>query len=119
MSQSHAETPSLPADPRRNPSYPSRPHLKERASWQAKVAEWDARLATVRASLAKIPAGAHREAFEKMVAQMQGGLDQVSDCVRRLPQETGELYAEDIHRIHEAESALNRLLDRWNAQAPK
>jgi hypothetical protein len=92
-------------DPNRNPSYPQRVHIRERAAWQKRLADAEAQIAAVRQSACANSPGA-----ERIFAQMAGARDQLADAIRRLPMEVGELYEEDAHRVHEAETALKRLL---------
>jgi len=107
---------SIPADPRNNPSYPARAHLHEKGHWLAILQGIDARLATPRQKIGVLGNHAQRPALERIYAQMLGARDQVADAVKRLPQETGDLYEEDHHRVEEAVAALDRLFHRWEAQ---
>jgi len=102
-------------DPRKNPSYPQRVHVHERARWQGVLLQCDERIAAARAKLNAMPPGPIRAAFERLFAQMLGACDQVAEAARRLPTETGELYEEDRHRLHEAVAALERVSQRWES----
>jgi hypothetical protein len=102
-------------DPRKNPSYPQRVHIHERARWQGVLLQCDERIAAARAKLNDMPPGPNRAAFERLFAQMLGACDQVAEAARRLPTETGELYEEDRHRLHEAVAALERVSQRWES----
>ena len=104
-----------PADPRRNPSYPQRVHIRERAQWQAVLAGVEEKVLTARQKFAVLAQGPDREKFALLLAQLEGARDQVADAVRRLPMEVGELYGEDKHRVEEAEKAAERVLRRWEA----
>ncbi len=106
---------STPADPWKNPSYPQRIHLHERAHWQGVLADWDARIAAARQAPMTVAMRMDFAPFERMLHQMQGARDQIADAVRRLPMETNDLYEEDRHRLDEAVAALNRLFERWDA----
>jgi hypothetical protein len=106
---------STPADPWKNPSYPQRTHLHERAHWQGVLADWDARIAAARQAPMTVAMRMDFAPFERMLHQMQGARDQVADAVRRLPMETYDLYEEDRHGLDEAVSALNRLFEHWDA----
>ena len=61
--------------------------------------------------------GSHpnRGTYERLYHQMQGARDQMAECVRRMPLETGVLYDEDRERLTHAEAALTRTLQRWDA----
>jgi hypothetical protein len=95
----------------RNPSYPQRVHVRERAQWQAVLDNWESRIAAARADLARAGGDPGRA---RLFAQMLGARDQIADAVRRLPQEVGDLYHEDQHRFDEAVAALERLFARWS-----
>jgi hypothetical protein len=108
--------PAAVADPRKNPSYPQRVHLSEKPHWQSVLQTVESRLAVARQKLNVLGNDSKRPAFERIYAQMLGARDQVADAVRRLPQETGDLYEEDHHRVDEAVAALDRLFQNWDAQ---
>lgn len=95
----------------RNPSYPQRVHVRERAEWQALLQSWETRIAEAHAQLSRKP---DPSAAARLYAQMLGARDQIADAVRRLPMEVGGLYDEDRHRVTEAVAALERLFNRWN-----
>ena len=105
-----------PVDPRRNPSYPQRVHVHERAHWMGVLQRCEERIAAARQKLNVAGNSPNRPAFERLYAQMLGARDQVADAARRLPMETGDLYAEDKHRLEEAVAALDRVFQRWDAQ---
>lgn len=108
---------STPApNPLKNPSYPQRVHIQERAQWQGVLKTCEDRIAGARQKLNVLGASPARAAFERLFAQMLGARDQVADAARRLPGETGELYHEDKHRLEEAVAALDRLFNAWDAQ---
>ena len=113
--EGHTKLP-VPADPRKNPSYPQRVHLLEKPHWQGILKTSEDRIATARQKLQALGTGANRPAFERIYAQMLGARDQVADAVKRLPQETGDLYEEDHHRVDDAVAALDLLFQRWEAQ---
>jgi len=110
-----AKVPAV-ADPRKNPSYPQRAHLLEKPHWQGVLKTCEDRLATARQRLDVLGNDANRPAFERIYAQMLGARDQVADAVKRLPQETGDLYEEDHHRVDDAVAALDLLFRRWESQ---
>jgi hypothetical protein len=103
-------------NPLRNPAYPQRTHLGERAQWQDVLRSCDDRIAQARQKLQVAGGTPNRAAFERLFAQMLGARDQVADAVRRLPLETGDLYEEDRHRVAQALAALDRAFRRWDAQ---
>lgn len=113
---SNALVETTPRDPWKNPSYPQRVHIGERAHWQAVLKKCDDRIAEARAKLSAVGTGPNRANFERLFAQMLGARDQVADAARRMPMETGDLYEEDRHRLEEAVAALDRVLQRWSAQ---
>jgi hypothetical protein len=117
VSEAETTTPALavPADPRRNPSYPARIHVAERAMWEGGLRSCEDRIAPYGRKLAALAANApDRPRFERLYAQMLGARDQVADAVRRLPGEVGALYVEDRHRLEEARAALERVIRRWD-----
>jgi hypothetical protein len=117
-SEAEADVPvrTQPVNPLKNPSYPQRVHIHERALWQDILRWCEERIATARQKLNVIGNSPNRAAFERLYAQMLGARDQVADAARRLPGETGDLYEEDKHRLHEAVNALERTFQRWEAQ---
>jgi hypothetical protein len=109
--------PTAPADPRKNPSYPPRVHVPERARWQAVLRACDERIAPYLQKMTVVGAASpDRARFERLYAQMLGARDQVAVAVKRLPLETGHLYEEDRHRVEEAVAALDRVFKKWDAQ---
>ena len=102
MSESIA-TP-LRSDPFKNPSYPQRVHIGERAHWLSVLADWDARIVEAEERGGTGPDSARR------FGQIAGARDQIANAVSRLPMEVGELYDEDKHRLEEGVAALERLL---------
>jgi hypothetical protein len=103
-------------DPRKNPSYPQRVHVHERAHWQGVLRQCEERIAVAHEKLKVIGNSPSRPAFERLFAQMLGARDQVADAARRLPLETGALYEEDKHRLEEAVAALDRVFQKWETQ---
>jgi hypothetical protein len=118
VSEAEAEVPlrTQPVNPLRNPSYPQRIHIHERAHWESVLSRCEERIASARQKLTVIGNIPNRPEFERLFAQMLGCRDQVADAARRLPGETGDLYAEDRHRLEEAVAALDRVFVRWEAQ---
>jgi len=105
-----------PINPLKNPSYPQRVHLHERAHWEGVLKGVEDKISKVRQKLDVIASGPNRAAFERLYSQMLGARDQVADSVRRMPTETGGLYTEDRHRLEEGVAALDRILARWETQ---
>ena len=108
--------PTQPGDPYKNPSYPQRVHLNERARWQGVLQSCEERVAAARQKLGVVGNGPERAVFHRLYAQMLGARDQVADAARRLPLETGDLYEEDRHRLEEAVAALDRVFQRWDGR---
>jgi hypothetical protein len=120
VSEGDTDTPAgtVPADPYKNPSYPQRVHVHERAHWQGVLASCEEKVAAAGRKLAALGNGPGRPAFARLYAQMLGARDQVADAARRLPGETGDLYEEDKHRLEEAVAALDRVAKQWDDQKP-
>ncbi len=118
VSEANTQLPTRtqPVDPKRNPSYPQRIHAGERAYWMGVLQSCEQRIATARRKLDVLGATPSRPAFERLYAQMLGARDQVADAAKRLSMETGDLYAEDRHRLEEAVAALDRVLKLWESQ---
>jgi hypothetical protein len=74
------------------------------------------RIASAQAKLNAVAGSPDRAAFERLYAQMLGARDQVADAARRLPMETGDLYAEDKHRLEAGVAALDRIFQKWETQ---
>lgn len=100
-------------NPFKNPSYPQRTHVRERAQWEDLLKSWESRIALAGKQLESSAAGADRAARERTHAQMLGALDQMADAVRRMPGEAGHLYDEDKHRLDLAVAALERIFRSW------
>ena len=103
-------------NPLKNPAYPQRVHIHERAQWQGVLKTCEDRIAGARQKLNVIGASSSRADFERLFAQMLGARDQVAEAIRRLPLETGDLYEEDKHRVEQAVAALDRVFQRWDSQ---
>lgn len=112
----NAANPARGRNPLKNPSYPQRIHLLERAQWQGVLKTCEERLAKARQKLNVLGNSPSRPAFERLYAQMLGARDQVAEAIRRLPLETGDLYEEDKHRVEQAVAALDRVVQRWDSQ---
>ncbi len=110
------KAPTKPVNPLKNPSYPQREHIHERAHWQGILASCEDRISAARRKLDSLGNGSSgRDGFARLYTQMLGARDQVADAARRLPGETGDLYTEDRHRLEEAVAALDRVFKRWDA----
>ena len=108
-------SPPQPADPLKNPAYPQRVHIHERAHWQGVLRSCDDRVAAYWQKLNSLGAQApDRARLERLHAQMVGARDQVADAARRLHGEVGALYEEDRHRLDEAVAALDRVARGWD-----
>jgi hypothetical protein len=101
---SESIAPPLKSNPSKNPSYPQRVHIGERAHWLSVLAEWDAKIAEAE------KLGGSGPDSERKFAQIAGARDQIANAVSRLPMEVGEMYAEDKHKLEEGVAALERLL---------
>ena len=113
MNDLNITNPPRPDDFRHNPSYPARTHTAEGPQWRALLDDYRAKVAEATSKLAVVGNHPKRADFEYVAAQMQGGLDQIADGVRRLPTEVGAMYDEDKHKVDQAVAALGRLLKRW------
>ena len=108
-------SPSSPALPDRNPSYPPRTHFGEKKALEEKLRSWDEKIAALAVKLSALGASSGRASHERLLHQMMGARDQMAEAVRRMPLETGILYEEDAERLRNAEAALVRLVQRWDA----
>jgi hypothetical protein len=102
-------------NPAKNPTYPQRTHFGERKELQDKLASLEEKVAAMGKRLASLGTHPQRSSYERLYHQMQGARDQMAECVRRMPLETGTLYDEDRERLASAEAALVRTLERWDA----
>lgn len=114
MSANLPATPTAPADPKKNPSYPQRVHLAERPALLALLKTWDTRIANARVKIDVLGNNPGRSAYDRLYAQMQGGRDQLYDCVRRMPGECGHIYDEDKEKLDAAVEALERVFAKWD-----
>lgn len=108
-------TPAPTQNPLRNPAYPARIHIHEAAHWRGVLKTCEEKVAAAGQKLAALGNSTQRAAYEYLYTQMLGARDQVSEAARRLPGETGGLYAEDHHRLEEAVAALDRVCARWDS----
>lgn len=107
---------SQPVDPLKNPSYPQRVHVHERAHWQGVLQAAEDRIALARQKMNVPGSSPDRATLERSYAQMLGARDQIADAARRLPMEVGALYEEDKHLLEQAVAALDRVFLRWDSQ---
>lgn len=104
---SHAASATRPADPAKNPSYPQRVHVRERAHWDGVLAHWQAKIDEAGQGVGSDPTRV------RLHAQMLGARDQIAAAAARLPQEVGALYDEDKHLLELAVAALERIFRDW------
>ena len=118
VSEAETKTPvrTQPVDPLRNPSYPQRVHIHERAKWQAVLKTCEDQVVAIRRKLGVLGNRPNRARLERLYAQMLGACDQVAEAARRMPGETGDLYEEDRHRLEEAVAALDRVQRLWKEE---
>ncbi len=110
-------TPNIDAAAR-NPSYPQRAHLGEKKELEETLLSWDQKIDELARKFSSLGTDSRREDYERLYHQMLGARDQMAETVRRLPLETGDLYDEDHERFESARSALERLVQRWDAIGP-
>ena len=95
-------------DPLRNPSYPQRVHIQERAQWQAVLTNWEEKIAAAKTSFEATGKGS-----AYLLHQMAGARDQIAEMAARLPMEVGHMYEEDKHTLEQAVQSLERLFKKW------
>jgi hypothetical protein len=100
-------------DPYRNPSYPQRVHVLERATLEEAVRKCDDRLGAAVQKLDVLTNHAQKEKFFRLFYQLQGARDQVAEAARRMPLEVGGLYHEDAERFKQAMDAVERISRQW------
>jgi hypothetical protein len=101
------------AGPYRNPSYPLRDHFSERAKLEEALSLATARVDAARRMLLAGGGAARSAQAVRLYHQLLGVHDQLAECARRMPLETGALYDEDLERFTQATAALNRTWQRW------
>ncbi len=111
---SETNLPATSQNPFKNPTYPQRTHVKERAHWQGVLAACEAKVAEAGRVLVASPNHPRRADLERLYAQMLGARDQVADKAKRLPLEAGGLYHEDKEKLEEGVAAMARVEARWN-----
>jgi hypothetical protein len=99
-------------EPFRNPSYPTRDHFSERAQLEEALRIAAERVEAARGKLDVGGAARTAEAV-RLYHQLLGVHDQLAECARRMPLETGALYDEDQERFTQASAALERTWQRW------
>ena len=113
-SEETAQSAHPQANPAKSPTYPQRTHFSERQELLAKLTAWDEKIAAMGKKIATLGTHPNRGTYERLYHQMQGARDQMEECVRRMPLETGILYDEDRERLTNAEAALARTFQRWD-----
>jgi hypothetical protein len=108
-----AATPTDAIDPNRNPTYPARVHINERAKLDDAMRDCDQRLSSALQKLKVLANHPQQALFVRLYQQMQGARDQAAEAVRRLPLEVGGLYHEDHERFEQAIQAIARLYRQW------
>jgi hypothetical protein len=118
VSEAETKTPvhTQRVDPFKNPSYPQRVHIHERAQWQAVLKTCEDTIVATRRKLDVLGDRHNRGRLTRLYAQMLGARDQVADAAKRMPGETGDLYIEDHHRLEEAVAALKRVEQAWKEE---
>ena len=114
MSANLPAIPTAPADPKKNPTYPQRVHLTERPALDALLKTWDERIAKARKKIEVLGKNPSRINYNRLYAQMLGCRDQLSESVRRMPSECGDIYEEDKHKLDQAVAALDRVFAKWD-----
>ena len=100
-------------EPYRNPSYPQRDHFSERSDLEEALRTSEERVDFTRRALESGGDLAGNAAVVRLYHQLLGVRDQIAECARRMPLETGELYQEDKERFAQAIAALERVWQRW------
>jgi hypothetical protein len=103
----------VPIESYRNPSYPKCDHYSDRPRLEQALQLCEERLASVAGRLRDSANKPERAPLVRIYHQMLGIRDQVAECVRRMPLETGDLYTEDHERFEQASAALERVWRRW------
>jgi hypothetical protein len=104
-------------DPFHNPSYPRRDHFAERAQLEGVLSSCEERVQAAQKKLESSGDRAGKPDSIRLFHQLLGVRDQLAECVRRIPLETGELYEEDKERFNQAAAALERVWQRWEKTA--
>ena len=97
---------SRETEPFRNPSYPVRDHFSERTKLEEALRIAEERLDAARRRLEAGGDPARNSDALRLYHQLLGVRDQIAECVRRIPLETGALYDEDAERFKQATDAL-------------
>jgi hypothetical protein len=100
-------------EPFRNPSYPVRDHFAERAKFEEALRNSEERVDAARRKLEARGTNVGNAEAVRLYHQLLGVRDQIAECARRMPLETGSLYREDAERFNQAVSALDRVWLRW------
>ena len=75
---------------------------------------WDERIAKARKKIEVLGKNPSRINYNRLYAQMLGCRDQLSESVRRMPSECGDIYEEDKHKLDQAVAALDRVFAKWD-----
>jgi hypothetical protein len=112
-----SHTGALPAskasEPYCNPSYPQRDHFSERARLEEALHTSQERATAARQKLEADGSLMQNAEAVRLYHQLLGVRDQIAECARRMPLETGELYMEDKESFERAIGALERVWQRW------
>jgi hypothetical protein len=100
-------------EPYRNPTYPQRDHFSERSGLEEALRTSEERIDAARRTLEASGDLAGKAVAVRLYHQLLGARDQIAECTRRMPLETGELYQEDKERFEQAVAALERVWQRW------
>jgi hypothetical protein len=100
-------------EPFRNPSYPVRDHFSEQAQLEDALGVAVERIDAAQRKLLAAGDPARQVEALRLYHQLLGVHDQLAECARRMPLETGSLYDEDQERFKQATAALSRVWQRW------
>jgi hypothetical protein len=115
--RSDAHASSRGTEPYHNPSYPVRDHFSERSKLEEALRSCEERVTAARRKLDARGNVAGIAEGVRLYHQLLGVRDQIAECARRMPLETGELYEEDAERFKQAMAALERVWARWEKAA--
>ena len=108
---------SKATEPYRNPSYPQRDHFADRARLEEALRTSEERVTGARKRLEASASLAENAEAVRLYHQLLGVRDQIAECMRRMPLEAGDLYAEDKENFERAIAALERVWQRWEVTA--
>jgi hypothetical protein len=90
-----------------------RDHFAERARLEEALRNSEERVDAARRKLEARGNSVGNAEAVRLYHQLLGVRDQIAECARRMPLETGALYREDAERFNQAKSALDRVWLRW------